>query len=179
MATDIDRLLQKNGQYQHPAALKYLVMDVLAQAEGQLTLIEQRDSMGRYVLQIYGMISTTVLRQDYNTQINMWLPYNFPHEAPTLYVIPTNDMKIPLHHENISANGRVQIPMLDSWSADSSLAILLVAVSSVFVKKPPLVRVPKGRVTPTFQQVMTAIQKKKAQMKRTLAPKRDGLVVCS
>ncbi|OJD33278.1 escrt-i component [Diplodia corticola] len=77
----------------------------------------------------------------YRFPISLWVPHDYPHEPPMVYVTPTQDMLVrPGQH--VSGEGRVYHPYLSGWASywdKSSISDFLTVLRGVFAKEPPVV----------------------------------------
>ncbi|OMP87891.1 Tumor susceptibility gene 101 protein [Diplodia seriata] len=77
----------------------------------------------------------------YRFPIALWVPHDYPHEPPMVYVTPTQDMLVrPGQH--VSGEGRVYHPYLSGWASywdKSSMSDFLTVLRGVFAKEPPVV----------------------------------------
>ena len=110
-AKQVDAIFGEIGQYQDQGRAKVLIMDVLSQTGGKLNPFRAtyygNDGTSTEMLVIRGIMTTTYKRQTFNTPIDLWIPHNFPHEGPLLFVVPFDDLKIPGKHKHVGSDGRV------------------------------------------------------------------------
>jgi len=158
---EVDAILRSIGKYTHEKQAKTLVMDLLGQAFGAVKPFKdtfyENNGTSTEMLVLRGTMVTVVKRQNFNTPIDLWIPHDFPRSRPMMFIVPFDDMKIPKNHEHVGSDGRVYHSFLSDWNSNSTLAELLMSVSSVCGKKPPLVRVPAGMPVPDLASVIAAM----------------------
>mmetsp|Transcript_17618 Transcript_17618/g.29521 ORF Transcript_17618/g.29521 Transcript_17618/m.29521 type:complete len:560 (-) Transcript_17618:171-1850(-) len=78
----------------------------------------------------------------YNIPVEAFIPTQYPHEPPKLYVRPTANMTVKRDHHHVTPNGLVSLPYLQEWNPSnetaSNLTGLIETSSSVFSIEPPL-----------------------------------------
>lgn len=92
------------------------------------------------LLSLYGTVPTTVNSTQYRIPVEIWLPKQYPLEAPFAYVTPTDSMVIqPGNH--VDANGRCYHPYISYWrneDSDASLLGMIRVLQQVFAREPPV-----------------------------------------
>lgn len=74
----------------------------------------------------------------YNIPIDLYLPPQYPQCAPIVYVRPVSNMAIKENHRHVGRDGRVYMPYLHEWGAQThELRELAVWMSSLFGSEPP------------------------------------------
>lgn len=75
----------------------------------------------------------------YNIPITVWLPSNYPLNAPTVIVVPTQNMCVR-PSRNVDPAGRVYLPFLADWPqrTDSTLIMLAELLIELFEACPPV-----------------------------------------
>ena len=90
------------------------------------------------VLVFSGTIAMSYKGQTYNIPVDMYLPPQYPHRPPVIYVRPTVGMMIKPNHEHVGSDGNVYMPYLSEWRAPThSLVEMAVCLSSLFGAEPP------------------------------------------
>ncbi|ODV92603.1 hypothetical protein CANCADRAFT_20985, partial [Tortispora caseinolytica NRRL Y-17796] len=73
------------------------------------------DGTSHLLLNFHGTLPTPIAGVTYQIPIEIWFPLSYPHQAPFLYVVPTQTMAIaPSNH--VDPSGRLYHPMLANWS---------------------------------------------------------------
>ena len=164
VSNEVDAVFATIGLYKFEADAKSLVMDLLSQTGGQLMAFKQtyynNDGTSADLVVIRGTMGTVFKGQSFNTPIDLWLPHEFPRARPMLFVVPFGDMKIPRHHKHVGSDGRVYHSYLSDWNQESTLPMLLMCVSSILGKMPPLVRVVPGQPVPELESIIGLGQQK-------------------
>jgi len=74
----------------------------------------------------------------YNIPIDLYLPPQYPQCAPIVFVRPVSNMAIKENHRHVGRDGRVYMPYLHEWGAQThELRELAVWMSSLFGSEPP------------------------------------------
>lgn len=69
------------------------------------------------LLVLRGTLPVAFRGATYRYPIALWIPYNYPQEAPMSFVVPTKDMVVrPGQH--VSVDGRVYHPYIAHWKDD-------------------------------------------------------------
>eukprot|EP00803_Ostreobium_quekettii_P002109 evm.model.scf_1113EXC.1 EVM.evm.TU.scf_1113EXC.1 scf_1113EXC:1500-6638(+) len=106
---------------------------------------------GRVVrlLKAEGTLPMYYQKVKYNIPVAVWLPDNYPHQAPIVYVTPTPDMIIKPGHTHVDPSGLVMTPYFQHWSPPrSNLVDMAYDMSITFGQEPPLFSKPPGWTPP-------------------------------
>ncbi|KAI9813485.1 MAG: hypothetical protein M1827_004161 [Pycnora praestabilis] len=92
------------------------------------------------LLHLNGTVPVSFRGTIYRFPIAIWVPHNYPREAPMVYVTPTQGMFVrPGQH--VSGEGRVYHPYLAHWGEawdKSTIIDFLTVLKEVFAKEPPV-----------------------------------------
>ncbi|CAK7216122.1 Suppressor protein stp22 of temperature-sensitive alpha-factor receptor and arginine permease [Sporothrix curviconia] len=101
------------------------------------------------LLHLSGTIPAVFRGATYRYPISLWVPHNYPREAPLVYVTPTETMMVrPGQH--VDPQGQVYHPYLAGWAEfwdKSTIGDFLTILRDVFAKEPPVI----ARQTPRAQ----------------------------
>ena len=90
------------------------------------------------VLMLQGILPMVYRNVTYNVPIDVYLPAPYPACPPTVYVRPVSTMAIKANHRHVGMDGRVYMPYLHEWRANThNLSELAVWMSSLFGSEPP------------------------------------------
>ncbi|CAK7207397.1 Suppressor protein stp22 of temperature-sensitive alpha-factor receptor and arginine permease [Sporothrix eucalyptigena] len=103
------------------------------------------------LLHLSGTIPAVFRGATYRYPISLWVPHNYPREAPLVYVTPTETMMVrPGQH--VDPQGQVYHPYLAGWAEfwdKSTICDFLTILRDVFAKEPPVIaRQTPPRVAP-------------------------------
>ena len=93
------------------------------------------------LLSLSGTIPIYYKGSTYHIPIFIWIPYEYPYRPPSIYVTPTNEMRIKERHKHVDSAGMVYLPYLNQWNIQSSLVDLCIVISTVFSEDPPVFKV--------------------------------------
>ena len=83
--------------------------------------------MSSLLIHVVGTIPVTFRGATYRFPIALWIPHQYPYEAPMVYVTPTEQMVVR-SGQHVSGEGRVFHPYLahwpDAWDVSGKLAHL-------------------------------------------------------
>ena len=97
------------------------------------------------VLLLRGTIPHTYRGVTYNLPIDLYLPPPYPGGSPTVFIRPVASMAIKENHKHVGLDGRVYLPYLHDWRANThDLTELVVWMSSLFGAEPPCYARPAG-----------------------------------
>ena len=90
------------------------------------------------VLVFSGTMAMSYKGSTYNIPVDMYLPPQYPHRPPVIFVRPTPGMMIKPNHQHVGSDGNVYMPYLTEWRAPThSLVEMAVCLSSLFGAEPP------------------------------------------
>ena len=90
------------------------------------------------VLVFSGTVAISYRGTTYNIPVDIYLPPQYPHRPPVIFVRPTHGMMIKPNHQHVGPDGNVYMPYLHEWRAQShSLVEMAVCLSSLFGAEPP------------------------------------------
>mmetsp|Transcript_18588 Transcript_18588/g.53372 ORF Transcript_18588/g.53372 Transcript_18588/m.53372 type:complete len:459 (+) Transcript_18588:465-1841(+) len=90
------------------------------------------------VLVFSGTVAMSYKGTTYNIPVDIYLPPQYPHRPPVIFVRPTPGMMIKPNHQHVGSDGNVYMPYLTEWRAQShSLMEMTVCLSSLFGAEPP------------------------------------------
>ena len=75
--------------------------------------------------------------RSYNIPVTFWILDTHPTHAPMAYVCPTPDMQIRVSR-HVDQNGKVYLPYLHEWGANSDLLGLIQLCIITFSEEPPV-----------------------------------------
>ena len=88
----------------------------------------------------------------YNIPIDLYLPPQYPLCPPIVFVRPVSSMAIKENHRHVGMDGRVYMPYLHEWGAQThELRELAVWMSSLFGSEPPCYAKPVGAASRVAQ----------------------------
>ena len=100
------------------------------------------------VLLLRGTLPMTYRGVTYNLPIDMYLPPPYPQRPPTVFIRPVASMAIKENHRHVGLDGRVYLPYLHEWRANThELRELAVWMSSLFGDQPPCYAKPANAST--------------------------------
>ncbi|EPE08120.1 escrt-i component [Ophiostoma piceae UAMH 11346] len=114
------------------------------------------------LLHLSGTLPAVFRGATYRYPISLWVPHNYPREAPLVYVTPTENMMVrPGQH--VDPQGQVYHPYLAGWPEfwdKSSIVDFLTILREVFAKEPPVIsrQTPRPPPPPPSQQAQQAPQ---------------------
>jgi len=112
------------------------------------------------VLLLRGTIPHTYRGVTYNLPVDLYLPPPYPSGSPTVFIRPVASMAIKENHKHVGLDGRVYLPYLHEWRANThDLTELIVWMSSLFGAEPPCYARPAGGRTsrpPPYAQASVA-----------------------
>ena len=90
------------------------------------------------VLVFSGTIAMSYKGATYNIPVDTYLPPQYSHRPPVIFVRPTPGMMIKPNHQHVGSDGNVYMPYLSEWRAPThSLVEMAVCLSSLFGAEPP------------------------------------------
>ncbi|EKX73772.1 conserved hypothetical protein [Theileria equi strain WA] len=95
-------------------------------------------SKGSTTLNIGGSIPYIFSGAVYNAPILICLLTNYPFTPPSIYVVPTETIKIIKGHPYVNLKGGVTIPYISSWTHKSTLVAAVNQLQQVFNKMSPI-----------------------------------------
>ncbi|KIH86892.1 hypothetical protein SPBR_08235 [Sporothrix brasiliensis 5110] len=102
------------------------------------------------LLHLSGTIPAVFRGATYRYPISLWVPHNYPREAPLVYVTPTENMMVrPGQH--VDPQGQVYHPYLAGWAEfwdKSTICDFLTILRDVFAKEPPVIARQAPRAAP-------------------------------
>ncbi|CAK7566187.1 MAG: Suppressor protein stp22 of temperature-sensitive alpha-factor receptor and arginine permease [Sporothrix epigloea] len=102
------------------------------------------------LLHLSGTIPAVFRGAAYRYPISLWVPHNYPREAPLVYVTPTETMMVrPGQH--VDPQGQVYHPYLAGWAEfwdKSTIGDFLTILRDVFAKEPPVIARQASRPAP-------------------------------
>eukprot|EP00986_Skeletonema_menzelii_P019680 scaffold28907_cov160-Skeletonema_menzelii.AAC.1 len=160
MANSIHNLLSRNlsGVYRDPQRILRDVDTLLNTSLGRNLrpktepLTSNDGSVTPSVLVLHGTLPMVYRNVTYNIPIDLYLPPQYPQCPPIVFVRPVSNMAIKENHRHVGRDGRVYMPYLHEWGAQThELRELAVWMSSLFGSEPPCYAKPAGasRVTAT------------------------------
>ncbi|RFU27251.1 hypothetical protein B7463_g9074, partial [Scytalidium lignicola] len=105
------------------------------------------------LLYVSGTLPVNFRGNTYWFPIGLWIPHNYPQEAPMVYVKPTEGMMVRAG-QHVDPQGKIYHPYLVRWPEmwnKSSILDLLAILRDVFAKEPPVIA-KQQQVTPPVQQ---------------------------
>lgn len=97
------------------------------------------------VLLLRGTLPMTYRGVTYNLPIDLYLPPPYPQRPPTVFIRPISTMAIKPNHRHVGLDGRIYLPYLHEWKAEThELRELAVWMSSLFGSEPPCYSKPAG-----------------------------------
>jgi ESCRT-I complex subunit TSG101 len=91
------------------------------------------------LLTFFGVIPIQFQGAQYNIPVQLWIPFQYPTQGPTVFVTPTPNMFIK-HGRFVDLSGRVLLPVLSFWNhKQDHLLHLCHALQAEFSKEPPVV----------------------------------------
>ncbi|KAL3422525.1 UEV domain-containing protein [Phlyctema vagabunda] len=93
------------------------------------------------LLHLSGTLPVNFRGTTYRFPIAVWVPHGYPHEAPLVYVTPTEGMVVRAG-QHVDPQGKVYHPYLVGWAEfwdKSNLLDFLVILREVFAKEPPVI----------------------------------------
>ncbi|CAK7208785.1 Suppressor protein stp22 of temperature-sensitive alpha-factor receptor and arginine permease [Sporothrix bragantina] len=109
------------------------------------------------LLHLSGTIPAVFRGATYRYPISLWVPHNYPREAPLVYVTPTETMMVrPGQH--VDPQGQVYHPYLAGWAEfwdKSTIGDFLIILRDVFAKEPPVIARQAPRAAPPLPQAST------------------------
>ncbi|CAG8561658.1 12838_t:CDS:2 [Ambispora gerdemannii] len=102
---------------------------------------------------LHGTIPITYRSNPYYIQVAFWIPTEYPHSPPIVFVVPTSNMLIKkgIH---VDPNGRCNHPYLEFWqsrSEESTISKLCTILQSIFSQNPPLYTKPNINNNPSVR----------------------------
>jgi ESCRT-I complex subunit TSG101 len=92
-------------------------------------------------LAVTGTIPIVYKNATYNVLLTIWIPYAYPGEAPSVSVIPTDDLAVPANHSFVSPQGHVDFKKLGfGWDSSYHSSFLVETLQQAFGNEPPLRR---------------------------------------
>jgi ESCRT-I complex subunit TSG101 len=116
-------------------------------------LLAKQGASPNQIICLAGTIPVVFNDVSYNIPVNIWIPENYPYNAPFCYVTPTpgnlsnhykhkftsKDMVIKPRHRHVDSSGMCYLPYLSSWNPNSANLVNLVSVmSKIFGQDPPV-----------------------------------------
>ncbi|RDL39128.1 UBC-like protein [Venustampulla echinocandica] len=99
------------------------------------------DGTSALLLVLSGTLPVNFRGTTYRFPIALWVPHGYPHEAPMVYVTPTEGMMVrPGQH--VDPQGKVYHPYLVGWAEfwdKSNILDFLAILRDIFAKEPPVV----------------------------------------
>jgi ESCRT-I complex subunit TSG101 len=84
------------------------------------TTIAYDDGRTQLLLCVHGLLPIQYRQSTYHIPIMVWLPRDYPRDAPIAYVVPTSDMLVkPGKYMDVS--GRANIDYLQNWARKSEV----------------------------------------------------------
>jgi len=145
-SSSLHNLLSRNlsGVYRDPQRILRDVETLLNSPLGRhlrpttQPLTSNDGSVTPSVLMLHGTLPMTYRNVTYNIPIDLYLPPPYPQRPPTVYVRPVSNMAIKENHRHVGMDGRVYMPYLHEWGAQThDLRELSVWMSSLFGSEPP------------------------------------------
>ncbi|KAL7469096.1 hypothetical protein ACHAXS_009341, partial [Conticribra weissflogii] len=101
-------------------------------------LVLDNGSFTHPVSMLSGLLPMFHLGEQYNIPVDMYIPPRYPLDAPVVYVRPIAGMAIYQGHRHVGLDGRVYMPYLSEWKAETyDLSELALMISSLFGDDPP------------------------------------------
>ncbi|CAH8288515.1 unnamed protein product [Schistosoma rodhaini] len=98
----------------------------------------KNDGTSRRLVSLDGTIPVRYMGSTYNIPIAIFLFEAYPHEAPVVYVRPTNTMQIK-PSDFVDSDGLVQLPYMTDWKhPDADLVELISVLQAVFGETSPV-----------------------------------------
>ncbi|KAH9484300.1 Tumor susceptibility gene 101 protein [Psilocybe cubensis] len=98
------------------------------------------DGRTQLLLCVHGLLPISYRQTGYNIPVAIWLPREYPREAPIVYVVPTTEMVVrPGRYLDVS--GRCRIEYMQQWERKDegcSLSALVDALQEYFSREPPV-----------------------------------------
>lgn len=86
-----------------------------------------------------GTLAINYRGSQYNIPVDIYLCETYPDAPPVCYVRPTPDMMVKPGHRHVDAEGKVYLPYLHDWRAQThNLVELCTVMASVFQSQPPV-----------------------------------------
>ncbi|KAH8801707.1 tumor susceptibility protein [Xylogone sp. PMI_703] len=105
------------------------------------------------LLYVSGTLPVNFRGNTYWFPIGLWVPHNYPREAPMVYVKPTEGMMVRAG-QHVDPQGKVYHPYLVRWPEmwdKSTIIDLLAILIDVFAKEPPVIA-KQQQIAPPAQQ---------------------------
>lgn len=153
MANSIHNQLSRNlsGVYRDPQRILRDVDTLLNTSLGRNLrpktepLTSNDGSVTPSVLVLHGTLPMVYRNVTYNIPIDLYLPPQYPQCPPIVFVRPVSSMAIKENHRHVGMDGRVYMPYLHEWGAQThELRELAVWMSSLFGSEPPCYAKPAG-----------------------------------
>jgi ESCRT-I complex subunit TSG101 len=100
------------------------------------------------VLQIKGLLFINFRGNVYKTPILVHVPNSYPTQAPIVYVVPTQDLRVSPRCQYVQPDGLVVHHYLSSWHKASTIGGFLNQLAVSFGEAPPLFAPPPSGATP-------------------------------
>lgn len=111
---------------------------------------------GVKTLVITGTIPIVYKRATYHVLLTIWVPFSYPDEAPSVSVVPTDDLAVPVDHSFVSPQGHVDYKKLGFvWDSSYHSTFLVETLQQAFGNEPPLRR---HAIPPTYPNSALATQ---------------------
>ncbi|KAK9460966.1 UEV domain-containing protein [Lipomyces oligophaga] len=96
------------------------------------------DGRSQLLLNLHGTLPASFRSTVYHIPVSIWIPHEFPLQAPFGFVTPTANMNIrPGNH--VDTNGKIYHPYLSYWNPQSSSLVEVTGILiDVFSKEPPV-----------------------------------------
>lgn len=89
------------------------------------------------LLNLYGTLPVQYKQIIYNIPVTIWIPKDYPKQAPVVFVVPTENMV--LQGKVVDPRGLVLMDYLRGWRDGYNLVELALYLVSEFQKDPPVV----------------------------------------
>eukprot|EP00158_Paraphelidium_tribonemae_P004443 Partr_v1_DN26759_c0_g1_i5_m8590 putative Tumor susceptibility gene 101 len=137
-------LKQLTVAYPHSSKVKKDVESVFANHPGlfpKQETINSETGFSQKMLCLAGTIAVSYKSQSYNIPIVLWIPFQYPHQYPMLFVRPTENMVVKTSRY-VDQTGKVYHPYISNWMSTSddrrNLVELLRQMQMVFGEEPPV-----------------------------------------
>jgi ESCRT-I complex subunit TSG101 len=93
------------------------------------------------LLNLYGTLPIQYKQNIYNIPVTIWIPKEYPNQAPVVIVVPTENMM--LQGKVVDSRGFILMDYLRGWRDGYNLNELAIILASEFQKDPPVVAKPQ------------------------------------